>query len=158
MEHPSRSGTHKMKVSVSTHDVLIFSHSCGIADPRQNFLYLTGNYIYVTDDTYKGVTKYGAEGYLEDLPLLNIGRAYHACAGYYDTHGHFVLVVVGGMGMDIRTIGALSSTETFTVGVSTSWKQSEPLPEELFDLRAATVDNQIFLFGRKIIHQYVFSI
>ena len=150
MEYPSRFRRHK---SVPKHDVLIFSRSCGIADPRQDFLYLTG-YNNVTDNTYKGVAKYGAEGYLEDLPLLNIGRTSHACAGYFDTHGHFVLVVMGGMGMDVGAFGVLSSTEAFTLGVSTSWKQFYPLPEQLLDLRAATVDNQIFLFGGKVIHQY----
>ena len=41
----------------------------------------------------------------------------------------------------------LSSTEVFEVGSSLVWTTISPLPNELWGLRAARVDNKIYLTG-----------
>ena len=40
---------------------------------------------------------YGQNGFLEDLPPLNVGRHNHACAGYLSDSQSFVLLVAGGL-------------------------------------------------------------
>ena len=78
-----------------------FRGSCAIPDPRNEFLYITGS------GNPKQVSQYGLEGFIEDLPELNIGRNDHACAGYYDDTDHFILLVMGGVEGESDFIGKL---------------------------------------------------
>ena len=88
-------------------------------------------------------------GYLEDLPLLNHGRLNHACAGFYNDAGKFVLLVAGGSSQDINGLSyPTASTETLEVG-STTWIENSPLPQKNDGLRAVTVDNKIFVLGKR---------
>ena len=74
-------------------DLVNLSDSCVISEPRNEFLYLTGNYY---GSYSKKVSQYGPQGFLADLPELITGRGYHACTGYYDGSYNFVLLVAGG--------------------------------------------------------------
>ena len=125
------------------------------------FLYLTGDL-----QNSQQVTQYGPDGSSKDLAGLNTGRFDHGCAGYYKEQDNFVLLVVGGVGFDRGETEShfysfnscitfdpetLSSTEVFEVGSSLVWETISPLPNELSlkGLRAASVDNQIYLTGEE---------
>ena len=60
----------------------LFRDGCVIPDPSTNTMTMTGG--YWSDTT---VSQYGQEGWREDLPSLNVGRYYHACAAYYKDDG-----------------------------------------------------------------------
>ena len=103
----------------------------------------------------KRVSRYSPAGYLGDLPRLNRGRSDHGCAGYEDGEGRLVLLVAGGWGWDEIEDNYLSSTETFTVGVSGSWSEVSPLPLGLINPRAAVVDNIVYLFGESLLLSFL---
>ena len=87
-------------------------------------------------------------GYIEDLPLLIKGRSDHACAGFYNYAGKFVLLVAGGESYgEGDMFSSSTSTESLEVG-KTEWIENSPLPHKLLGVRAATVDNKIFLMGK----------
>ena len=75
----------------------MFRDPCGIADPRNEFFYITGNTTGVIGDRWNKVAKYGPYGFIDSLPNLNTGRINHACAGYYNAEDNFVLLVAGGI-------------------------------------------------------------
>ena len=52
------------------------------------------NTVVVIVETY--VTRYGQNGFLAELPELNVGRFAHACGGYYQADGTKVMLVAGG--------------------------------------------------------------
>ena len=92
---------------------------------------------------------YACRGYLEELPLLNYRRWNHACAGFYNHAGKFVLLVAGGTVLKSEFMFYPSaSTESLEVG-STRWIENSPLPQKIDGLRAATVDNKIFVIGKR---------
>ena len=74
-------------------DVLHPREACPIAEPGNQYLYLTGNWY---DSTSSKVIKYGLDGFREELPSLNKGRWDHGCSGYYNEDNKFVLLVTGG--------------------------------------------------------------
>ena len=110
------------------------------------------------------MTQYGPDGSSKDLAGLKTGRYDHACSWYYK-YNQFVLLVVGGVGFDggegdsqlLISFNScitfdpeiLSSTEVFVVGSSHAWNTLSPLPNglSLMGLRAARVDNKIYLTG-----------
>ena len=51
--------------------------ACSIQDPSSATVLVTGG-----EDTLKTVSRYSLQGWVEDLPLLNVGRYYHGCGGY----------------------------------------------------------------------------
>ena len=141
-------------------DVLHPREACPIAEPRTQYLYLTGNWY---DSTSSKVTKYGLGGFREELPPLNKGRWDHGCSGYYNEDNKFVLLVTGGF---VKNPGGIfskpilrfycsndtdrertSSTEIFKVGVSTRWLEVSPLPSTLASPMAVSLDNNIYLLG-----------
>ena len=64
---------------------------CSIADPATNTVVVTGG-VY----TETVVSLYGEEGWVKDLPSLNQGRNYHACAAYYRDDGDRVSNIIFG--------------------------------------------------------------
>ena len=52
------------------------------------------NTVVVIVETY--VTRYGQNGFLAELPELNVGRFAFACGGYYQGDGTKVMLVAGG--------------------------------------------------------------
>ena len=70
--------------------------ACAITDTRNGHLYLAAHSDYYNHYYYNKVSKYGPEGFLEELPDLNKRRVDCACAGYYNQDDRFVLLVIGG--------------------------------------------------------------
>ena len=90
-------------------------------------------------------TKYNLTGFMEDLPALNYGRKGHACAWYMAEGDTLVYLVTGGWNEDQHR----SDTEILRAG-SLQWIITSPLPYGIYGLRAVTLDNVPFLFGKII--------
>ena len=56
-------------------DIHFSSYACAISDGSE--VILTGGF-----GNRRDVTAYNLDGFVEDLPLLNIGRQYHACSSF----------------------------------------------------------------------------
>ena len=92
-------------------------------------------------------TKYNLNGLMEDLPHLNHGRQSHACAWYWAEDGTVVYLVTGGWGrQDTQT---RSDTEMLRDGAS-EWSINSPLPDRIEALKALTLNNVPFLFGKMV--------
>ena len=106
----------------------------------------------------KSVTSYTRTGQTETLPQLGVGRYWHACGSYQTDQGDTVrlvlnidkywiivmqvLLVTGGFNFND---GNLASTEVMETGGT--WRLTAPLPSARYRLRAAVVNNNIFVFG-----------
>ena len=60
----------------------VFYYSLACAIPGEDSVIVTGGQFTGGYDTRTIVSVYNIEGWLEDLPLLNTGRYYHACTSY----------------------------------------------------------------------------
>jgi len=110
--------------------------ACAIAFEERNEIFITGG-----EATLDKVTRYGKNGFIEDLPTLKHGRRIHGCAGYYKEK-QFVLLVAGGYNN-----GILSSTEIFEVDKSTSWTVTTSLPITIYHQMAVTLNNIVYMTG-----------
>ena len=116
----------------------------------------------------KTVTSYTKTGQIETLPQLIVGRYDHACGSYQTDQGDHVrfvlninkywiivmqvLFVTGGRNVRGRNGNdLLASTEVMTVMTGGTWKLATSLPHARFGLRAAVVNNNIFVFGENIL-------
>merc|ERR1712110_901423 len=72
----------------------------------------------------------------------SVSRADHACATYINENGQNVLLVTGGIGSNNRQLDSTEVMVDFT-----SWRGAAQLPSHRYGLRAATVDNKVFIFG-----------
>merc|ERR1712218_596371 len=100
-------------------------------------------------DTGEYVTQYHLiDGTETPLTSLGESRWLHACGVYQDTHGQQVLLVTGG---EYRyDDGPLSDTEVaiYTDGSQPlEWKETGQLPTPMQGLRAAVVDNVLYVTG-----------
>merc|ERR1712079_599013 len=81
------------------------------------------------------------------LTPLTEGRRRHACGVYQDADAQQVLLVTGGF----YYINSLSSTEiaTYTSSSALSWRivETGDLPSARADLRAAVVENVLYITG-----------
>jgi len=97
--------------------------------------------------TFDFVTQYHlTDGTETPLTSLGQGRKNHACGVYQDTNGLQVLLVTGGETYDQR----FSSTEVaiFTDGSQPlEWRETGQLPTVRWGLRAAVVDNVLYVTG-----------
>ena len=109
----------------------------------------------------KTVTRYSQDGDAETLPELSDARFWHACGSFITDKGDYVsfilninkhwtflmqvLLVTGGQK---QRYGALKSTEVLEAGGG--WRQTDPLPFARYGLKAAVLDNNIFVFGENI--------
>ena len=68
---------------------LFCRYSCSIQDLTSQTVIITGGVDEgMTATNLKKVTRYDIEGFVEDMPPLNIGRAVHGCGAYLrDTDG-----------------------------------------------------------------------
>ena len=57
---------------------MYYRYACSIPDPSSATVIVTGGFYYALDT----VSRYGLEGWLEDLPPLNVGRSRHGCGSY----------------------------------------------------------------------------
>ena len=137
--------------------------ACGIK--TQDKFVITGGYgASSPDDVLKTVTRYSRTGETESLPQLNVGRTSHACGSYLSEEGDMVrfilniskywimvmqvLLVTGGISLDSTEVleDTLDSTEVLEDKAGT-WRFTSPLPSARGGLRAASVENNIFVFG-----------
>ena len=110
--------------------------------------------------TLKTVSVYSEAGWQRDLASLNQGGRYqHACGSYrnggkkvnqivldftylIDTFNCQFLMVTGG----VSRSGHLDTTEIFSDNV---WRTvAAKLPAPMYNLRVATINNRVLLFGR----------
>merc|ERR1711936_446808 len=132
----------------------LVSESSGVSTPGFTLKYATNSACSITDTSsivvtggaggeYFGVTsrvtRYDETGWVEDLPSLLTARRSHGCALYTTDTGDKVYVVMGGF-------ATVSSTETLQLGDS-YWRESTALPRPLSGLRAATLNNIIYIAG-----------
>jgi len=88
----------------------------------------------------KIVTRYGALGYVEDLPPLKEGRYAHGCGAYLREDRTQVLLVAGG------APGYLSSTEILA-NPSSDWVLTTNLPRRMEGLIGASVAGVVYMTG-----------
>jgi len=122
--------------------------TCGIK--AQDKFVITGGWdSYSPGWAIKTVTRYSKTGETETLPQLNVGRRSHACGSYQTDEGDNVLLVTGGQQRSEpeRYIN-LDSTEVLE-DMAGTWRLIAPLPSPRSGLRAASVENDIFVFGGK---------
>ena len=114
----------------------------------------------------KTVISYKKTGEAEILPELSVRRYRHACGSFITDKGDYVrfilninkhwtflmqvLLVTGGQK---QRYGALKSTEVLEAGGS--WKLTSPLPSARYGLKAAVLENKIFVFGESIFHYVI---
>ena len=110
------------------------------------------------------VSVYNKAGHQRDLGDLRQGRAYHACSMYdgnngngkviinlnkkhYSNHCYQLLIVTGGRDSkpDNDPDSKVDSTEVYQ---DNAWRMVGKLPVPLSGLRAATIRNRVFAFGR----------
>lgn len=92
------------------------------------------------------MTRYSRTGQTESLPQLNVGRRNHACGSYLTDEGDNVLLVTGGGHDSGGEWISLDSTEVLE-DMAGTWRLTAPLPSGRYGLRAASVENNIFVFG-----------
>jgi len=131
----------------------LVSSSTGISTPEFTLKYETKWACSITDTSSvvitgggyspnpsSHVTRYNGTSWVEDLPSLLTARFDHGCALYTTETEDKVYVVMGGW--DGRK--ASSTTETLQLGDS-AWRESTALPRPVTSLRAATLDNIIYI-------------
>ena len=122
------------------------SHACGVKwiEPGEwtTFIVTGGRATYPS--ALNTVVRYSRTGEAQDLPALSVRRSGHACATFLNGRGHYVLLVTGGG----NVVGDLDSTELLDGLSSSSWRHVAKLPSARGDLRAATLDNKLFIFGK----------
>ena len=112
------------------------------------------------------MTRYNRRGETETLAQLNVGRFYHACSSYLNDEGDHVrlilnisqyiislikvLLVTGGEQYSGGRI-YLDSTEVLS-DLAGTWRLTGSLPSARVGLRAASVQNNIFVFGEIILY------
>ena len=143
----------------------LIRYACGIPD---------GNQFIVTGGVSRGrnignVHMYNTDGWIRDLPSLNIARSDHACASFVG-NGQRVsqkqlhificlpdrillllsfqfLLVTGGWSSFYSAIS--DETEIFTES-QTSWRTlSARLPVPVYVPKAVSIDNKVLLVGKK---------
>ena len=115
--------------------------ACAIADG--DTVVLTGG-----QNTMRTVSRYGAGGWLEDLPRMNLGRADHGCASFVQEGDKVsaapphrlscaaqVFIVSGVFG---------ASSEVLRAG---AWTLVAPLPAPVTGVRGAALANTVYMMG-----------
>merc|ERR1711874_743937 len=111
-------------------------YACSIPELTSDTLVITGG-----RDSMTAVSRYGADGFLGELPPLNEGRRSHGCGVFLGQDGGQVLLVAGG-----HDGYSLSSTEVLASD-STSWEIATPLPRVLVGLRGVTAGGVLYMTG-----------
>jgi len=123
-------------------DRRLYSRACGMK--TQDKFVITGGDLGRASGL-KTVTRYSRTGQPETLPQLNVGRWDHACGSYLTDEGDTVLLVTGGLHRQGDWTN-LDSTEILE-DMAGTWRLTSQLPSARGGLRAASVENNIFVFG-----------
>jgi len=116
--------------------------ACGV-EVDDTFI-ITGGLDYdAPDKALNSVVRYNSQGESEVLPSLTVRRLGHACASYLNGDGKRVVLVSGGG--NYGAAGYLDSTELMVD--FKPWRPAANLPSPRDGLRAASLDNKVFLFG-----------
>jgi len=113
--------------------------ACAIPDTENGEVIITGG---------KGntnlVSVYSEAGWQRDLAPLNTGRSMHAC-GHYVNGKKKLYVVSGGVFTFNGNPGIrISSTEIYS---DNAWRLAGNLPETMWGMSAASINNKLLLFG-----------
>ena len=94
------------------------------------------------------VTVYNEQGWVEELPTLNIGRDQHACGHFINSDNKVVLLVTGGHGNkeQVGFFTRVTSTEILIEG-SNSWVEAGALPYAPSGMAAVSINNNIIATG-----------
>lgn len=111
------------------------TNACAISDEDE--VVITGGF-----GNRKSVKVYNLLGFNRNLPDLNFGRQYHACASYQDNNNRKTFLVAGGF----TGIENTKSTEILTDGANI-WTIVGELPRARHGLRATNVNNIIYVLG-----------
>merc|ERR1711973_662937 len=106
--------------------------ACSIELPEM--FILTGGF-----DTMTTVSRYTTDGWMEDLPELNVGRRGHGCGYFYNDDMQRVFLVAGGSSY-------LSSTETLVEG-GQAWNFQQPLPSGRRGIKGISLPNTVIMTG-----------
>jgi len=115
--------------------------ACSITDTSS--VVITGGWDTNSRGPSKRVSRYDETDWVEDLPSLLAVRVWHGCALYTTDTGNKVYLVIGG---SAGGNNYLSTTEQLTLG-DKRWRQGTALPRPLNRLRAARLDNIIYITG-----------
>jgi len=94
------------------------------------------------DWALNSVVRYNSQGESEVLPSLTVRRYSHACTSYLNGDGKRIILVTGGY-----NTGAEYPDSTELMVDFKPWRPAANLPFPRFGLRAASLDNKVFLFG-----------
>ena len=108
-----------------------------LVDEGGSYLLTGGQY------TYDRVTRYDADGWLDDLASLQQGRRMHGCSQFSDNYGYLRAIVAGGYDQSHQT---LSSSEMFDYS-SNEWEVISSLPVAVFGLTGVTLNNKPVMIG-----------
>jgi len=117
--------------------------ACGV-EVDWAFIVTGGADWYAPDRALNSVVRYNSQGVSEDLPSLTVRRYNHACGSYLDDNGQRVVLVTGGFYRGSKTRN-LDSTELMVD--FKAWRPAANLPSARAGLRAASLNNKVFLFG-----------
>jgi len=123
-----------------------FREACAFSDPDTDTVITTGG--WWQGDYLAFVTRYNVDGFVEELPQINIARNEHGCSSYLDSEGNKVFIIYGGY-------TSRTTTETITLDVDSAWtllETSSNPPTGGFGIITATLKNEVYAFGDEFEH------
>jgi len=118
--------------------------ACGV-EVDDTFIVTGGVDWYAPDGALNSTVRYNSQGVSKVLPSLTVRRYQHACASYLNDNGQRVVLVTGGYNYEAGFFDSLDSTELMVD--FKAWRPAANLPSARWGLRAASLDNKVFLFG-----------
>merc|ERR1711936_801587 len=116
-------------------------YACGV-EVDDTFIVTGGHDYSAPDRALNSVVRYNSQGVSEVLSSLTVRRAGHACTSYLNDNGQRVVLVTGGYNLGASVLDSTELMVDFN-----SWRPAANLPSARPGLRAASLDNQVFLFG-----------
>merc|ERR1711936_213662 len=116
-------------------------YACGV-EVDDTFIVTGGHDYSAPDRALNSVVRYNSQGVSEVLSSLTVRRAGHACTSYLNDNGQRVVLVTGGYNLGASVLDSTELMVDFN-----SWRPAANLPSARPGLRAASLDNKVFLFG-----------
>jgi len=115
--------------------------ACGV-EVDDTFIITGGFDFSAPDRALNSVVSYNSQGESEVLPSLTVRRYNHACASYLNGDRKRIILVSGGWNNGAQFLDSTELMVNFK-----PWRPAANLPSPRFGLRAASLDNKVFLFG-----------